>query len=323
MKIGIIGAGKIGLTLGQLAEKYGGNAIYVDVKPPYVNDYNLLIDCDVNFICVNTAFDEIYNAQNIVLCLSKAKEYGLKNLVIVSTCPPSFFDLPEFQVLSEDLVYHPLFIRQGSIEDDILYADFNLVGYKNSINLEPLISYYKLIGGCRHYVKVGFKEASIIKMGINGFLTLKIAYANMIGDFCVEQNLDPKTVLNAIGNFEPINNLYFGYGYGYGGPCLPIDNNSLYKEINRNLPIAVDDENKKHLDFQINEFIKTNNKNKEYVFEKVGYKPNLPIITCSQKLEMAYRLASLGYNIKIKDSKEICDLVESKYPKIFSFDKLS
>lgn len=312
MKIGIIGAGKIGLAMGELAEKFA-NVVYLDKKEPYPNDYSLLNDTDLNFISVNTANLNGYEMDNIKDCLAKTK--NLKNVVILSTCPPSFFES------ENNYIYSPLFIRQGTVKEDIINAEFVLIGH-DKISPQPLIDFYTKIRPDYNYIKVSCKEAATIKMGINGFLTLKIAYANMIGDYCVENKMNQEAVLKAISDFRPVNPYYFKYGYGFGGPCLPIDNNALASELDKKLPIQIDEENKAHLEFQFNEFVKNKDKELEHTFENVSYKRGVPIIVHSQKLALAEKLARNGFKIKIKDTAEICDLVEIEYPHLFSFEKI-
>ena len=315
MKIGIIGAGKIGKALGDLAEDFC-DVVYVDVVPPYSNDYQTLLDADILFICVNTTDFEEYNTSNVSSCLKQIKDNQIESeVVVVSTCPPSFFD----QNHDIDFVYSPLFIRQGTIKQDIIDAELVLIG-TNSKDLK-LFDFYSHIRSDYNYQVTSPKEAAVVKMGINGFLCLKVAYANMIGDFCVENELNPDIVLEAISNCKSVNSHYFRYGSGYGGPCLPIDNRTLSKEIKNDWPLRTDRANEEHLKFQFENF-KANNKIGRYVFEKVSYKENVPMIIASQKLALAAMLANDGYDIVIKDSQEVCDLIELEHPALFSFETL-
>ena len=123
MKIGIIGAGKIGTAMGNLAKNFS-QISYVDVKTGYTNDYEILKNNDINFISVNTTSKNEYDMTNILSCLKESKKNNLKTLVILSTCTPSFLSSEEFLNLSEEVIYSPLFIRQGKIEDDILNSEF-------------------------------------------------------------------------------------------------------------------------------------------------------------------------------------------------------
>lgn len=313
MKTGIIGAGKIGSAVGSLAEHFS-EVVYVDKDPKFSSDYKLLSDADITFISVNTTTDECYDMGNIRDCLSEVKLHGIKNVVILSTCPASFFD-SEFDY---DVIYSPLFIRQGTIQQDIIDAEFVLIG--STGGCEHLVEFYNKIGSY-NFVKVTQKEAAVIKMGINGFLTIKVAYANMIGDFCESHGMNTDAVLAAIASCKSVNGHYFKYGFGYGGPCLPIDNRTLASETGSSLPYAVDAENEDHLSFMVNDVVSKNKLGSRIVIDGVSYKKGVPIITNSQKMEMAMRLSD-DFDVVIRDSKDVCELVERKYPGVFSFEEV-
>lgn len=318
MRIGIIGAGKIGCVLGDLSSKFA-SVVYLDKKPGYSNDYKLLEECDLSFICVNTTTDTQYDMSNVDECLALAKQNNVKNIVIISTCIPSYFKTETFSRNKLNVFYNPLFVRQGTISDDIRNAEFVLIGCQDSPH-PLLIDFYKRIRLDFKFITTGFQEAAVIKMGINGFLCLKIAYANMIGDYAIKEKLNPDIILDAMSQCKTINPHYFKYGFGFGGPCLPIDNFTLASEIENQFPLRVDEENSKHIEFMIEQY--KNNIRQPTVIEGVGYKKNVPIITHSQKLLLAVSLAKDGYNVVIKDTKEVCDLVEEKYPRLFSFQEI-
>ncbi len=320
MKVGIIGAGKIGMTIGEIASEFS-EVIYVDKKPEFINDYAVLVHCDIIFLAVNTAFENHYDMSNITDCLIQIKKHDLKNVIILSTCPPSFFDSQDFKDCSDHLIYSPLFIRQGTIRKDIFDAEFILIGSnKDSIVLK---NFYNKIRNDYKFIELEFKEAAVVKMAINGFLTLKVAYANMIGDYCVLNSLNVDSTLLAISQCKSINSHYFKYGYGFGGPCLPIDNITLASEIGKDLPLSVDLENDNHLNFMVEKFCRENVIGPNYIFDNVAYKEGVPIIIKSQKLMMANLLTKKGYQITIKDTSTVCDLVKEAFPNVFLFDEIN
>lgn len=314
MKIVIVGMGKIGTVLFELGIESGHEVHGIDVRPPYTSKYNQLDKSDLVLVSVNTTSEERYETKNVEECLSNIRRYNSEvEVAIVSTCPPSFFP-------KENIAYNPLFIRQGHIRDDILNADFILIGG----HAQKTKEFYKSIVEKPKFIEVGQKEAAIIKMAINGFLCLKVAYANMIGDFCVGLDLDPEKVLGAVASCRSVNPSYFRYGPGYGGPCLPIDNRTLADELENDWFLRVDDENKKHLMFEFEYFKRTNpDKTLIYEFDNISYKKGVPIIVASQRLALAQMLANEGYRIKIKERKEVCELVEFKMPGTFSFEEVS
>ena len=101
-------------------------------------------------------------------------------------------------------------------------------------------------------------SAEITKISLNCYVTMKIAFANSIGDLCIESGAEYERVLEAIGSDSRVGNKYFKYGYGYGGPCFPRDNRALgifSKDMDRKVVFSkvTDISNKIHLHYQIQE----------------------------------------------------------------------
>ena len=158
-------------------------------------------------------------------------------------------------------------------------------------------------------------EAEITKLAINCFITIKITYANLIGDFVSNKNYDPNIVLNAIGSDTRIGNKYFKYGYGFGGPCLPRDNKALseYTKLN-NYDFEIckinDKNNENHLLFQFEEL---KNSNEPIVFKYITYKDTSDILEESQKLKLAILLANNKNKVIIYERPEIIKIIKDKY----------
>ena len=77
-------------------------------------------------------------------------------------------------------------------------------------------------------------EAEIVKITINGFITTKLSYANMISDLCDTMGANKYKVLNSIGGDSRIGNKYFRPGYSFGGPCFPRDTKALALLLEQN-----------------------------------------------------------------------------------------
>lgn len=167
-------------------------------------------------------------------------------------------------------------------------------------------------------------EAEITKLSINCFITTKITYANMIGDYLVNKNCNPDIVLNAIGSDSRIGNKYFNYGFGYGGPCLPRDNKALYeygKQNNYNFNICnINDlNNLSHLLFQ---FENLKNSNNPIEFKYITYKDTSDILENSQKLELALLLADNKNKVIIYERPYIIKILKDKYNDLFEYKEL-
>src|SRR5690606_31911338 len=115
----------------------------------------------------------------------------------------------------------------------------------------------------------------------NCFLTMKIAFANALGNACQVWGANPNHVLHAIGSDSRIGSKYLRYGFGFGGPCFPRDNRALINAMNQVemcFPFSETtiESNAKHLEYQINQLLDQNLE--EYYFESLSYKENSDII---------------------------------------------
>jgi UDPglucose 6-dehydrogenase len=91
-------------------------------------------------------------------------------------------------------------------------------------------------------------EAEITKITINGFITTKLSFANMISDLCDTIGTDKNMVLDSDSR---IGNKYFTAGYSFGGPCFPRNTRALalflkQNEINNELLLATSKYNELH-----------------------------------------------------------------------------
>ena len=263
MKIGLIGAGRLGICLALLIERAGFDVIASDVREdyverlqnkviftnePHVQDYlsqseniefttdnqRLINESDIIFTLVQTPSleDGSYDVSAVWKVVQDLQNSNTKDKSFVVGCTTNPGDCDEFQkMLDMDVYYNPEFIAQGSIIKDLQNADMVLLG-GNGKHLEVLKELYFLI-------QFGFKDADVhtmstkaaelTKIAINCFLTTKISYANMIGEVLALSKLDGEinTVLNAIGSDSRIGTKYLNFGFGFGGPCFPRDNRAF------------------------------------------------------------------------------------------------
>ena len=263
MKIGLIGAGRLGICLALLIERAGFDVIASDVREdyverlqnkviftnePHVQDYlsqseniefttdnqKLIDESDIIFTLVQTPSleDGSYDVSAVWKVVQDLQNSNTKGKSFVVGCTTNPGDCDEFQkMLDMDVYYNPEFIAQGSIIKDLQNADMVLLGGKGK-HLDALKELYYLI-------QFGFKDADVhtmstkaaelTKIAINCFLTTKISYANMIGEVLALSKLDGEidTVLNAIGSDSRIGKKYLNFGFGFGGPCFPRDNRAF------------------------------------------------------------------------------------------------
>merc|ERR1711879_984712 len=260
-----------------------------------------------------------------------------KHIVTMSTVPPSFH-AKEGNKIVQDLLdrgctlsYHPEFIAQGCIVDNMVKAEIVLIGEgsKAAGDLLEEMNRQTITGNPdAYYARMSVPSSEIMKLSFNCILCTKISYANMIGDICDRTpGADKYTVLKAVGQDKRVGGTkYLMPGYGFGGPCLPRDCRALgayAKEINVNPIIcdAADEMNGYHLDPQTT-LLKSNKDCNHYAIYDVAYKHRCPIeiIEESQPMALAERLVKAGMKVTVRDRQLIVDECKKEYGDKFSYE---
>lgn len=267
MKIGLIGAGRLGICLALLLEKAGYEVIVSDCRHDYVIGLNNriittnepdvaeLLDNAKNFTAVTDNVEVIKNCDLIFTLVAtpslptgdydvsavwqvvkdfQSCDFPINGKTFVVGCTTNPGDCDNFQsqlsAYGVDVFYNPEFIAQGSIIRDLQFADMVLIGGHNSKVYGDICDIYKAIQVSEPKINLlSPKAAEVVKLAVNCYLTTKISYANMIGEVLTLSNLEEEidSVLTAIGEDSRIGNKFLKYGFGFGGPCLPRDNRSF------------------------------------------------------------------------------------------------
>ncbi len=168
MKVGVIGAGRLGICFALLLEKAGYDVIASDVREDYVNDllqrtinthepdvqqllsgaknitfktgnYDVIRECDILYTLVATPSlsDGSYDVSavwGVINDIQNAPDLGIdvKGKCFVVGCTTNPGDCENFQSqlnsYGVDVYYNPEFIAQGNIVKDLENADMVLVG---------------------------------------------------------------------------------------------------------------------------------------------------------------------------------------------------
>jgi nucleotide sugar dehydrogenase len=224
------------------------------------------------------------------------------------------------------LSYNPEFIAQGEIIKGFLNPDMILIGTHNQELGEILREIYsKIVKTNPKYCIISPLEAEITKITINGFITTKLSFANMISDVCDTIGANKEKVLDSNGSDSRIGNKYFRPGYSFGGPCFPRDTRALalfvdQNNINNELLLSTTKYNNLHSDFLTQKLLHENKD--EYVIENVCYKEDskIPIIEESAKLQIAKKLVENGKKVTIKDEIQLINEVKKEYGNIFNYN---
>jgi len=361
----VIGVGRLGLGLALLIEKGGYNVCGVDIFPDYVKslndktyktkepEYEKLLQnsnnfhsttslekglqfSDLIFIVVQTpngGGERFYDHTILSNLLFKINKYKIKNKDIIVGCTvmPKYIDEIGKQLIENcentTLNYNPEFIAQGEIIKGFINPDIILIGTeKEELGGKLKEIYSTFILSQPRYCILNPLEAEIVKITINGFITTKLSFANMISDVCDECGADKHKVLNSVGSDSRIGNKYFKPGYSFGGPCFPRDTVALKQfvdkmQINSDLLKATTKYNKEHVKFQTEQILRENPTKKEFVFTDICYKENskIPIIEESAKLKIAANLARMGKRVTIKDEVQLINETKKEYGNLFNY----
>ena len=266
MKIGVIGAGRLGICFALLCEQAGYDVLVSDVREDYVKNLRnkfistnepevakllstsprlsattsntkVIRECDIIYTLVATPSkkDGSYDVSavwDVVEDFKKVKNVEGKAFVVGCTTNPE--DCEQFQDalkdLKVDVFYNPEFIAQGTIIKDLRTADMVLIGGKRNETYDQLCELYNRIQETTPKISImSTTAAELVKLAVNCFLTTKISYANMVGQVMALSGMEDEipTVLGAIGDDTRVGRKYLNFGFGFGGPCLPRDNRAF------------------------------------------------------------------------------------------------
>ena len=366
-KITVIGIGKLGLGFALLLENIGYEVMGIDIFPDYVDkinnkilisqepEYNDLLQSSQNFIAStdfqagvefsdiifiivqtpNSGGERFYDhsiLSNVLTKINSLKPQN-KDIIIGCTIMPKYIDHIGKTLLSDcvncHLSYNPEFVAQGDIIKGFRKPDIILVGTENpelSTTLRTI--YEKMCTNTPKYCFLKPVEAELVKISLNGFITTKISFANMISDLCDKIGADKYVVLDSIGSDSRIGNKYFRPGYSFGGPCFPRDTKALAQIMDQHnicstILHGTTQYNDEHIRIQANQMLDQNSQT--YVFEGVCYKENttIPLIEESAKLKIASIIAKYNKHVVIRDTELIISEVKKEYGNLFKYEVIT
>lgn len=313
---------------------------------PYIEEYiktctklsttieleQVVSSCDVMFCFVATPSlpDGSYDHSAVDRVVSELQELHVKGqdmtgkiLVIGCTTMPGYINSIQSRLESTGIsvVYNPEFIAQGNIVDGLRYADMVLIGTEDMMVAATIMEIYKtLMPKSPMWNIMSPCAAEITKVSINCYLTMKIAYANMIGEIAINSGVEQEItiMLNAIGSDSRVGTKYLGYGFGYGGVCLPRDMRALGVHTNRievhqELTGTIDQLNNKHHQYLLKHYMKQNwNRDIPFMFTQLSYKKGVDILTESQQYRLCKDLLEHGYKVDITESDEVVARVKQE-----------
>jgi nucleotide sugar dehydrogenase len=230
MKIGLIGAGRLGICLALLIEQEGYHVIASDVREDYIKDLQnkkinstepqvqellehsinlefttdnrkVIRESDVIFTLVQTPSleDGSYDVsavwevvEDIKQEMSSIANYPKSFVVGCTTNPGDCDQFKDALPESVDVYYNPEFIAQGSIVDDLRHADMVLLGGKGQHSGALEMMYYQIQNGFKvaNVHTMSTRAAELTKIAVNCYLTTKITYANQVGQVMIRDGME-------------------------------------------------------------------------------------------------------------------------------------
>jgi UDPglucose 6-dehydrogenase len=361
-RIAVVGIGRIGLCLAINLERAGYDVLGIDKRQEHVGSIvagifrssepgveealravrSLHVAADIGalrefspgivFIAVDTTtgvegYDQS-QADRVLAELCRLELGGDRTeLALVCTTLPGYCDSRAGGVGKHNyaLSYTPGFVAQGSILRDQQYPDVVLIGEADTLAGDRLERVYRQLCLKEPAVhRMPCLSAEIAKLATNCALTMKIAFANAIGDLAARAGADLAKILDAIGADSRIGNRFLRYGYGYGGPCFPRDNRALNSFAqSQGYPLlqaeASDEMNRRHLAFQVDCYLQTYPQDQDIHFYSVTYKPEAEMIDESQPLAIAVCLAQAGRKVVIHEAPAVLKMLRDRFGDLFEY----
>lgn len=275
-----------------------------------------IIESDASFIVVPTPSSAkgAFSNQFIIDVLDnaspflKSKEsYHIVNIVstvMPGACKEVFIPLLEKhanKTIGKDigLTYNPEFIAIGSVIRDFLNPDVVLIGEsdpKSGSIIEDI--YHHTCKNTPHIARTSLINAEIAKLSINCFCTMKISFANNLGEVCGKmEGADAGRICEIIGQDSRIGGKYIKPGLGFGGPCFPRDNEAFIHFLEGvggtpALQQAVVDINGRQVGIVVEKIVRAASEyGNRVALLGMAYKTDTYLCERSQPIEIARRLA--------------------------------
>lgn len=220
------------------------------------------------------------------------------------------------------LCYSPEFIALGSVLADMRRPDLVLIGCIDQRSGQELDAVLRSIdsgirrqsmpcdedlpGGAIHtfasrseaHIMLSLTEAEIAKIGVNAYVTMKISFANTLGEIAEHYGCQGEAIARAIGADSRIGPKYLRPGRAFGGPCFPRDNAAFMiaaaqRGVRAPLAKATDLVNEHQIP-RFTTIVQSHTRHGDRVaILGIAYKPGTNVTERSFGLELARRLSGM------------------------------
>jgi GDP-mannose 6-dehydrogenase len=199
---------------------------------------------------------------------------------------------------------NPEFTREGCAVADYMNPAMTVLGCDAPAHLIALRDVYREFPG--RVFETTLNVSEMVKYTCNAFHALKIAFANEIGTFCKQLDVDVQGMMEIFTSDTKLNisTAYLKPGAAFGGSCLPKDLRAISyraKQLDVDLPLlnAILPSNTAHLDRAIDAIVMTKRKNVSVL--GLSFKPGTDDLRESPYVRLIKQLLGEGCNVQIWD----------------------
>lgn len=243
MKIGIIGNGFVGNAIYQNVKDKISNVFVFDVDSKKShNTKEEVLNCDIIFVCLPTPMKEKFGGKcdlsyidNFFSSIPKDKNgiFVIKSTVPIGTTKKLCENRSDLKI-----IHNPEFLTARNSVEDFNNADRNIIG-GNEEWARTLENFYSMYFPHIPTTIVSSDESETIKYFSNTYLSVKVAYFNLMYDLCQNLGIDYDNVKNGVISDKRIGSSHtlvpgIDGDRGFGGACFPKDLNALTETFKQN-----------------------------------------------------------------------------------------
>ncbi len=261
-KVGIFGAGWVGVVTGACFAELGHTVVIRDIVPEKVDalrsgvvpfhetdvqelltgnagrltftlDVADIADCEFLFVCVDTPptqsgdadLSRVWSVVDQLPALAGRPVLVMKSTVPVGTGDKIRHGLDQRGLEHVAYASNPEFLAEGNAVRDFMQPDRIVIGADDGETADGVASLYESIDA--PIVRCDVNSAEMVKLAANAFLMTRISFINEIANVCEATGADVVKVAEGVGLDHRLGPHFLRAGLGYGGSCFPKDSLAL------------------------------------------------------------------------------------------------